>query len=254
MLEGMLGPSLDARHDGHAAALVEGAWWREVTGAGIVVPDGSVDLMWSPGRDPWVAGPDTRPRPVELPAGSRVVGVRLRPGVAAALLGSGVDEATDRNVPIADVSPRREVEPLEEQLARSDNPAATAWALAGFVSERVGADWLPDPLVAGAIYAIRAGHPLDLGVGDRQLRRRFTRAVGYGTAFFRRVIRLDQFSILLEQRPGSSIARLAAECGYFDEAHLWRDCIELTARTPGEMRSEIHDRSVQVGGHPRRRD
>lgn len=250
----MLGPSLDARYHRHAATLVEGAWWRAVTGAGIVVPDGSVDLMWSPGRDPWVAGPDTGPRPVELPAGSRVVGVRLRPGVAVALLGSGVDETTDRNVPIAEVSPRRAVEPLEERLTRSASPAATARALAGFVCERVGTDWLPDPLVADAISAIRTGHPLDLGVGDRQLRRRFTRAVGYGTAFFRRVTRLDRFSILLEQRPGSSIARLAAECGYFDEAHLWRDCIALTARTPGEMRAQNHDRSVQAGGHPRRRD
>jgi AraC-like DNA-binding protein len=254
MLEAVLGPSLDARPDGHAATLVEGAWWREVTGAGIVVPDGSVDLMWSPGRDPWVAGPDTGPRPVELPTGSRVVGVRLRPGIAAALLGSGVDEATDRNVPIADVAPRREAEQLDEQLTRSATPAATARALAGFVSARVGADWSPDPLVAGAISAIRAGRSLDLGVGDRQLRRRFTRAVGYGTAFFRRVIRLDRFSMLLEQRPGSSIAQLAAECGYFDEAHLWRDCIALTARTPGEMRAQIHDRSVQAGGHLRRRD
>jgi hypothetical protein len=68
------------------------------------------------------------------------------------------------------------------------------------------------------------------------------------------VIRLDQFSILLEQRPGSSIARLAAQRGFFDEAHLWRDCIALTPRTPGERRAQILDRSVQAGGPPRRRD
>jgi len=33
-----------------------------------VVPDGAIDVMWAPGRRPWLAGPDTRPHPVSLAA------------------------------------------------------------------------------------------------------------------------------------------------------------------------------------------
>lgn len=235
---GMLGPSLDARFDGRPAELIDGWWWREVTGPGTVIPDGAVDVMWSARRSPWIAGPDTGPRPVELPAGVGVVGLRLRPGVAAALLRAGTDAATDRNVPLAEVVPRADAERLDEVLAGAGSRPAAAAALAEFVATRVGADWAPDPVVVEAISAIRCGRPLaDLGIGDRQLRRRFTGTVGYGTAFYRRVVRLDRFSRRLDDNSDRSLAELAAECGYFDEAHLWRDCVALTARTPGEMRT-----------------
>jgi len=233
----MLGPTLDARFGGRIDALVEGCWWRTVTGPGVVVPDGAIDVMWSPGSGAWLAGPDTRPHPVELAVGAHVVGLRLRPGVASPVLADDVDHVTDRRVPLADAWPEPMAAELHDALERSPTPRQAAQLLAAAIGRRVGDDWQPDPAVIGAIVAIRSGSPPAVpNLGDRQLRRRFTRHMGYGTAFFRRVVRLDRFARRLEARPDLSIARLAAECGYADESHLWRDCIALTARTPAQLR------------------
>jgi hypothetical protein len=48
-----------------------------------VVPDGCLDLIWLADRELVIAGPDTGPRFVTLPARTRSSGIRLRPGPAA---------------------------------------------------------------------------------------------------------------------------------------------------------------------------
>jgi AraC-like DNA-binding protein len=234
----MLGPTLDATFDGRLATLLAGCWWRTVRGPGVVVPDGGIDVMWSPGLAPWLAGPDTSPRPVDLAVGAPVVGLRLRPGIASAVLGDDVAQSTDRRVPLADAWPRDVVDPLCTALEAAPTEHEAARLLATAIATRVRHDHTPDPAVVAAVAAIRAGRaPANGALSDRQLRRRFTREMGYGTAFFRRVVRLDALTRRLERRPGWSIARAAAECGYFDEAHLWRDCVAITGRTAAQLRA-----------------
>jgi AraC-like DNA-binding protein len=233
----MLGPNLDVTFGGRLGTLVDGCWWRTIIGPGVVVPDGAIDVMWTPGSDPWLAGPDMTPRPVDLPVGAHVVGVRLRPGIASAVLGDDVAHSTDRRVPLTEVWPPDLTSPLRDALDASPTGSEAASRLAAAIADRVPDDHTPDPVVVDAVAAIRTGRLPDAAeLSDRQLRRRFTREMGYGTAFFRRVVRLDALTSRLGRRPGWPIARLAAECGYFDEAHLWRDCVALTGRTPAELR------------------
>jgi transcriptional regulator GlxA family with amidase domain len=73
----------------------------------------------------------------------------------------------------------------------------------------------------------------DLTVGERQLRRRFTLAVGYGPATYLRVARLQR--AITRARRATTLASLAADAGYADHAHLSRDCRELTGSPPGEF-------------------
>src|SRR5207248_8028636 len=51
------------------------------------VPSGSVELVCRVGSVPYIVGPLTGPRVETLEPGSTVVGLRFRPGAAAALLG-----------------------------------------------------------------------------------------------------------------------------------------------------------------------
>ncbi|MEZ5411873.1 MAG: helix-turn-helix domain-containing protein [Acidimicrobiales bacterium] len=87
-----------------------------------------------------------------------------------------------------------------------------------------GADRRPDPVVTAAVTQLeRGGSTRGLGLGPRQLRRRFGAAMGYGPAFYGRIARLDRFSRLVAVSPsGVPLAQLAAAAGYYDEAHLWR--------------------------------
>ena len=52
-----------------------------------VIPDGCVDVVWVNDQAPHIAGPMTKPMLYSIDAGTEIVAVRLRPGVAHRLLG-----------------------------------------------------------------------------------------------------------------------------------------------------------------------
>lgn len=234
----MIAPALQGRFSGPAGEQLHGWWSVPVTGGGTVVPDGAIDVMWAPGFRPWLAGPDTRPHRVSLAAASTVVGVRLRPGLAPALLGAPATEAVDTLVPLVDIWPAATVRRLDEELAAAGGTAEAARALADAVVAVAGADRRPDPVVTAAVSRLEQGDGTgELGLGPRQLRRRFGAAMGYGPTFYGRIIRLDRFSRLAAGAgPGVPLAQLGAAAGFYDEAHLWRDCVALTGRTPAQHR------------------
>ena len=234
----MIAPALRGRFDGPAGEQLHGWWSVPVTASGTVAPDGAIDVMWAPGRQPWLAGPDTRPHPASLPAGSFVVGVRLRPGLAPALLGAPATAAADTLIPLADLWSATLVRRMDEELEAARGPDDAAHALARAVVAVAGAERRPDSVVTAAVARLDRGESTDgLGLGPRQLRRRFGAAMGYGPTFYGRIARLDRFSRLAAHSPsGRPLAQLAAAAGYYDEAHLWRDCVALTGRTPARYR------------------
>ncbi|MFV2038827.1 MAG: helix-turn-helix domain-containing protein [Acidimicrobiales bacterium] len=235
----MIGPALDGRTPGQAHQYVEGWWSLTASGAGTVTPDGAVDLMWTPHRTPWLAGPDTAPYRSSLPEGSLVVGVRLRPGVAVAAFEGAVDRFTDVRVPVDAVWTTAVVRQLEDRLTNANTPRDVAAALAIGLTSHIPQGWNSDPVVVHTAAMLRAGHRIpDVGLSPRQHRRRFTAAVGYGPKFFERVCRLGRFTDLLAGGPRSgSLAALAAVSGYYDQAHLSRDCVAISGRTPEQLRT-----------------
>jgi methylphosphotriester-DNA--protein-cysteine methyltransferase len=117
--------------------------------------------------------------------------------------------------------------PLENVWA---NPPEVANVddLARAVLKRGGA---ADPLVRAAASGTRRSA---IGIGDRQLRRRFLDAVGYGPKTLERILRFQRF-LMLE---GDDLARLALEAGYADQAHLTRECTRLAGLPPAALLAE----------------
>jgi AraC-like DNA-binding protein len=74
-----------------------------------------------------------------------------------------------------------------------------------------------------------------VGFGERHLRRRFVAAVGYGPATLLRVQRFQRFLRLAEHDGDVSLARLAADSGYADQAHLTRECRRLSGLPPAAL-------------------
>jgi AraC-like DNA-binding protein len=192
-----------------------------------VVPDGCVDLIWVAERELVIAGADTGPRIVDLPAGSRSSGIRLRPGAAGALLGLPASELRDRQVAAALVWGEQR---LEEAMAGAE-PARRLELLAGAVARRGVA---PDALVLGAARRLAvpgarvAAVAADLGVSERQLHRRMLAAVGYGPKLLARVARLRRLVALA----GEPLASRALEAGYASQAHMTDEVRRLTGLTP----------------------
>ena len=69
-------------------------------------------------------------------------------------------------------------------------------------------------------------------MSERQLRRRCEVAIGYGPKTLDRVLRFQRFRCLRDRR-AASLAQLAFESGYADQAHLTREYLRLAGTTPG---------------------
>jgi AraC-like DNA-binding protein len=226
-------------------SLVACRWVREVPGdeprdSTLVLPDGCVDLLW---RDDKliVAGTDRTARRSPISPGERILGLRLRPGVAGAVLGMPASEVLDVHGRLEDLLGGWASE-LSERLGESDGDEEAFELLEETVNVQVE-EGGPDPLVLAATR--RLGFPgarVDrladsLGISERQLRRRFRDAVGYGPKTLDRVLR---FRRLVEQTGAvaageSDLARVAADLGYADQAHMTRDCVRLSGLTPAQL-------------------
>jgi AraC-like DNA-binding protein len=204
-------------------------WWSARAGAQRIVPDGCLDLIVGEGQV-FVAGPDTHAWQTEQAPGTTLHGIRFRPGQAPRVLGAAADELLNQRVDLADLWGHRGTLTTERLLSRPSS-------LVEVVAENLetGPDRELDALI-GALttgvsrVSVAISH---LSTSERQLRRRFTQAVGYGPATYLRVAR---FSRAVEQAGRTpNLASLAADAGYADQAHLSRDCRELTGITPGEF-------------------
>jgi AraC-like DNA-binding protein len=213
------------------AHLVRRLWVRTGTGdETLVLPDGCLDVIVRDGVA-FVAGPDTGPVLARTESGARVVGLRLRPGAAAAL-GVPGDELRDVRVPLEDLwgaagrelGQRVDGDPLELAAALRDHLLATPIDPRMFEAARRLArePETPVPAIAEAI-----------GLGERHLRRRFAAAVGYGPKMFARIARFRAALTLI--RAGEPLASAALLAGYADQAHMTREIAALAGRSPGEL-------------------
>jgi AraC-like DNA-binding protein len=227
-------------------ATVACLWVREVDRAGtqLVVPDACIDLVALP-RGLVVAGPDTGPSYSTLAPGDTVVGLRFRPGAAPPVLGWPARELRDRRTPLADLW-GREGERLAEDALGHGGPVRASAVLEA-VRRRLSDAPAPDPVVRAAIHELARGRavgalPETLFLSERQLRRRFHDAVGYGPKVLARVLRFQRMLALAPQSPGN-LARLAAEAGYADHAHMAAETAALAGLPPSAL---IEDRFPQA--------
>jgi AraC-like DNA-binding protein len=209
--------------------------WTSVAKGGRILPDGCVDVVWD-GADLVIAGPAT----IALdspPLGTEVFGLRFRLGAAGAGLGLPAEELADARVPVTDVWPDGEA--VREAAALRGLPG-----LIDALRARLRAAET-DPLTRAAALGLAipgarvADLGAELGISERQLRRRFADAVGYGPKTLARILRFQRFLMLASEgarwMPRDDLAGLAFAAGYADQAHLTRECRRLAGRTPAEL-------------------
>src|SRR5215210_107359 len=226
-------------------ALIACRWLREVPSGDPaestrVRPDGCVDLLCRAGNMS-VAGVDSAARRSAVRPGRAIAGIRLRPGVAGAVFGMPASELLDQQPSLEEVIGPRASE-FSERLNGAGGHEAEYLLLEGLVASAI-ADRAPDPLVLAATR--RLGFPgsrVDeladaLGISERQLRRRFHQAVGYGPKTLDRILRFRRLVSQARAVTGgeADLARLAADLGYADQAHMSRDCVRLTGMPPAQL-------------------
>jgi AraC-like DNA-binding protein len=197
-----------------------------------VLPDGCIDIVWSSGSGAQVVGANTTAFIVPVHADTHVVGARMLPGCAPALLGIAAEGVLDARVAIAELLGDAGAR-LEQSLDGAADPVATLRTLLTGFAPRASA---PDPLVREAATRLEhrdiaiAGLARELAVSERALRRRVTASVGYGPRRLARVLRLRR--ALEAARAGDGLARAAFDAGYADQAHFANDCRALAGAPP----------------------
>lgn len=213
-----------------------------------VMPDSCSDLIWRTGRDPIVAGPDTTHRLSETRPGEVVVGVRLLPGAGGPALGLPLEELRNQRVSLQDLG----LDPYE-QLHGAIDPSDALGRLM-VVALALIRSGPPDRAVQAAVVRLRDPAQRvdrlarDIGLSERQLRRRFLTSVGYGPKTLQRVLRLRRFLA----SASTDLAIAAVDAGYADQPHLTRECKALTGLSPGQLltsssRAQAADRRALHG-------
>jgi AraC-like DNA-binding protein len=230
------------RPDRRLAPLVECGWARSASATGFirVIPDGCVDLFVGSQGEVMIAGPATTFYDLRADKGSVLAGLRFRPGTAAAVVGRPIGEFTNRVVRIDSVfgvAGGRVTEKVFSATTPRQSVAALQQMLTGYLA---ASEPLVDTAVIGTIETLRQRPhwPVSrlaaaVDLSERQLRRRFETAVGYGPKRLGRILRLQHLLELIHAC-GDRVrwSELAIEARYADQPHMINECRELAGMSP----------------------
>jgi len=168
---------------------------------------------------------------------AKMLGIGFLPDGAARLLGRPVHELSGRFTPLDDLSSSLS-RSLEGALGRQDAVDCVEAELVSCATAPRRADLVVREAVAriesskgGVDVAVLAK---ELALSTRQLERRFLAAVGLSPKTFSRIQRFSGVFAALGQ-PSCNWVETAVSCGYYDQAHLIRDCRRLVGVTPANL-------------------
>jgi AraC-like DNA-binding protein len=203
----------------------------------LVLPDGCVDVLFSPRIGLQVVGAMTAAQAHALEVGDDFVGIRFQPGSAGRFLGVAPGELTDLSIPLEEVwgtHGRR----LCDQLQNASSASTCAHLLAESMRPAPGYPSAIERAIA-ALVAEHGAADLDwlarqANLSSRQLRRRCRELTGLTPKQLVRVLRFRHAVDLLSFGAGRGWAHLAAECGYYDQSHFIHEFREFSGSTPAE--------------------
>jgi AraC-like DNA-binding protein len=175
------------------------------------------------------------------------IAIELTPLGSRALFGTPLRAMANTSVELADLVGRpgdRLWERLQDDRPWAERFAACDDELVGIVED---VEVSPELLRAWDVLARSDGTaPVgevarDVGWSRQHFAKRFTDEFGLGPKVAARVMRFENARNLMRDVPSFvSIAQVAAVCGYYDQAHLNRDFVELAGCSPTEwMREEL---------------
>jgi AraC-like DNA-binding protein len=252
---------LRAKPAGFLAQFAEVVWWSQNAEPGPgrerVLPTGAMTLVINLGdqpfrlfrdeddqtgfcfRDSVVWGPTTRYAVRDTTRKGAAIGVHFRPGMAGAVLGISPPELTDNFASLEDLWGRR-AQVLRNRLLEAATPSDKIAAVQRLLAP-LHKPLFPHPAAAYALCELAKPPAPSVeqirsraGYGAKRFIELFRAAAGMTPKRYSRLLR---FQNVLEQasRHGRKTdwARIAAEGGYTDQAHLIHEFKSFTGITPG---------------------
>ena len=242
----------------HLAGLVEVIWYfKGPTSSTLkrILPNGMVELLINfgepyrtiegPGPEllltAWLAGLQTGPVVGAQPSSQDVMGVRLHPAGAYALLAIPMREMSDMVVDLEDLLGRSAKELAERCYEAASVEEKFCWA-ADWVMERVMKSRSIDPAIAWAAGRIEksdgavsiADLRRETGLSKTRLAEAFRDQIGLPPKLYARVVRFRRATSML-QKGMAPLIEVALAAGYYDQPHMNGEFRELCGLAPREF-------------------
>jgi len=217
-----------------------------------LLPDGCIELILNLGDlfrehnesgqeelqpERFVVGQMTRPVLVSPTGQVQLLGIRFAPGGTLPFLPCKPGELTDCITSLADITNSLDIE-LSGWLYEAVELPEKIRFVESLLIKRMLATRISSPLQHAVFRIVGSGGQTsidalaaDMGIGGRHLERRFLNEVGLGPKLLCRILRFQQVFRAVE-REDHNWARIAADCGYYDQAHLIRDFRQFAGQTP----------------------
>lgn len=256
-----LGAALRQPHDpsgASTAAIVEALQVHEPEAGTphVLLPHAQVEIVvrFGPasrrGIDAHVLGAREQVRR-KVPRGThRSMSARLRLGASEAVFGVPASTLAGRIVALEDVWGDAAARRLFERLAVAADGLAAAKVLNSAIAERVATDACPpcSRLALAAAEQLRdrsadGAHvnaiARALGVSERHLRRVFRDAFGIGPKTFAKLARFQRALHAARADERAAWATIAADAGYYDQAHLIAEFHAIAGAPPRALLGEL---------------
>ncbi|MBO0729569.1 MAG: AraC family transcriptional regulator [Acidimicrobiaceae bacterium] len=192
----------------------------------------------------FIAGPSMGPLTKTWQGAYACVDIKLSPLGAAALFGPILGELTGATVDLREVFPGREGEVWIEQLIEAGDGRGRLRCAERLLLERSREPYRPDRRIVEAWSELRRGQDhvrigglvRDSGWSHRYFIDQFRRHIGLTPMAAARLLRASRAMRHLRQNAAVSLAEVAVECGYADQAHMSREVRQLTGMSPAQFR------------------
>jgi len=185
-----------------------------------------------------------------------IMGVHFRPGGAFPFLGLPAGELADTHVNLETLWGRSAVE-LRERLCDAATPAEKFRLLEEALVAHLFRPLEHHYAVPTALDAFRQTNDSAMvrdvarriGLSQRRFIQVFTEEIGLTPKLFSRVQRFQRAMALVRQTTAPDWARLAVNCGYFDQSHLIRDFLMFSGHSPMNYlrrQNHLHQQGVHI--------
>lgn len=245
-------------HLAHLAGLVDVVWYFKGPTSSArkrVLPNGMVEMLVNFGepyrtiagagpellKTSWLAGLQTGPMVCEQPPNQDVMGVRMRPAGAYALLDAPMREISELVVDLEDLVGRAADE-LAERCYDAASVEERLRRAAHWVAERVTRAREVDPAIARAAGQIeQSGGAVSIaelrqqtGLSKTRLAEAFRDQIGLAPKLYARVVRFRRAAAML-QKGAAPLIEIALAAGYYDQPHMNVEFRELSGLSPREF-------------------
>lgn len=183
--------------------------------------------------------------------GQRAVMARLRLGAHLAVLGAPASAIAGQIVPLEELWGVAAAQPLYDRLAAAPDTLHAAAVLNSAIAERFArSDHASDharlALESAALLGSANVNSVarKLGVSGRHLRRVFRETLGVSPKTYAKLTRFHRALAAARENLSASWTSIAADSGYYDQAHLIAEFRAVTGMTPQALRDELRAEAV----------